>query len=249
MVEIKGKQFTSVKRSSVMGGSFAASDVSKRPTRPEEHDFKNSSSTEIEYWGSRNTRPQELIEAAEGNDLLRSSLWFITRAIYSGGLNYGFWEGNEFIPQRIDRVDNFIKNSKIHLFAIKCLYNIKYFWITFPEIILTKDRSEIAILHTLDSSFCRWDKHKTSAKRWPLKCFVDANWELNSSGPGRYTMEVDVLDDFCGGIEWLRSQNGHKYVLPNMQLPSIGSRYYPDPIWSSLLKTKWLEYANKIPIM
>lgn len=206
---------------------------------------------EIECWGDDNLEPQHLVKAFKSNSVLRSALDFIVRALYNGGLEYGYTQMDEkgeksFTPQRIPEIETMLKCSNHKRQAVKALFDLKVTGNCFPEVILTKDRKKVAMINFNQSPYCRWSTAMDNGRN--AFCHISANWDINA---GRIMdpkeIIVPVLDNTFDEIEALREAKGYKYIIPEVNYPTIGNSYYSEPVWNAIRTSGWLEYANQIP--
>lgn len=220
-----------------------------QPSAPKKRRRVARLSEELEYWGDDNLEPQHLLKDIKSNAVLRNALNWSVRALYSGGVEYGYLEGEDQMAiQRIDKIEEFLQRSRIADQLVRGLMGFKLLGNAFPEYILSRDRKTITRISYLDSSQCRWGKY--SANSGYSRCYVSASWDyyrgrLNDE----YTIQVPTIDIDGWGQEsyWLKEVKGYKYILPDVCFPSLGNSYYADPAWTSIRESGWLTYANQIP--
>ncbi|MGB0521428.1 MAG: hypothetical protein ACPGJS_00640 [Flammeovirgaceae bacterium] len=243
---VNDEAIVSVSRAS---GTLVVSPPGAMPSKPK-RDERYSYSDIIEFWGKDNLEPQHILKDAKSNALLYSVLDFVVRAVYSGGIMYGYeeGEGNEmkFVPQQIDEIDQLLKCSNHSLQLIKGLQGLKFFRIAFPELIVSKDRKKIVMVQYNQSSFCRWAKH--NSKGLHPYVYINANWDITRRDiQDGLTLTVPVLDTFYDPIQNLKAAKGFKYIYPEVHFPTPGNSYYPEPAWNPIRTSGWLTYANQIP--
>ena len=68
-------------------------------------------SRELEYWGPDNLEPEHLLRDIASNSVLNDALSWKVKALYSGGLQYGYSDGEAFSPASIPQVDAMLKES------------------------------------------------------------------------------------------------------------------------------------------
>jgi hypothetical protein len=226
-----------------MGGAGATTTLTNKIDR-------TANNKTIEPWGTDNKEPHHLIEAAESNPVLMSTLSFIVRALYNGGIEYGsnITENGKkrFIPAEIPEIDDLLECSNASRQAMTGLQSLKMVGNTFPEIILSKNRKKLVRVGFLDASECRWGR--SSERGIITNCHVSANWKhTNGIFKEEYTTRVPVLDNTHNELEALRNGKHYKYILQGGNMPMLGYKYYSQPLWNSLRVSEWLDYANQIP--
>lgn len=226
---------------------ISVNDRAEKPTFPVQRQAYEISN-EIEYWGTDNLEPQKLLKDIEPNVVLSGAIDWAVRALYSGGLVYGYEEDGEIVRQSIPVIERMLKVSNINRQLLYGLMGLKMLGNAFPEFVKTRDGNAIARVSYLDSSYCRWSKFDGSAGF--KNCIVNANWDLSL---GRYTDQYTIhvpaiqMDGIGFEAEWMAEQEGSKFILPFVNYPTLGRSYYSSPVWAALRKSGWLTYANQIP--
>ncbi len=224
--------------------------MGEQPTAPKQRTLFQLSS-ELEYWGIDNLEPQHLLKDADSNPVLSNALAWMSRALYAGGLEYGYREddgdGAKFRTVSIPELDAVLRASNMPVQLFRGLSGLKILGNAFPEFVLSRDRKYISRLSFLDSSFCRWAK---AGKYGPDACYVDANWELSfGTLNNEYAKRVPAItsDGFGEEVLWMQEQEGYKFMMPGIQLPSLGRVYYAAAPWATIRQSGWLNYAKQIP--
>jgi hypothetical protein len=232
---------------SVGSKTIMLADMGTTPTMPL-RDERFTPSDEIEYWGYDNLEPFRLLKEIGSNSVLTNDLWFVTRALYAGGLEYGYSDGEEFVRTKLPDMDAILRASNIPVQMVRGISGYKMLANSFPEFILSKDRSKIVRFSYLNSADCRWSKAKANIGY--QYCYADANWDLNFGRLEKNTaVKIDAItaDGYGAEADWMREQNGYKYVMPGVRLPVMDRHNYSLPPWASIIETKWLSYTNQIP--
>lgn len=208
------------------------------------------SDTKIAYWGSSNTFPQTIEAELAKNSDIGSALDWQARALYAGGLKYkvkeikadGTFEVKEkYLPE----VDRFVRMSKLSYFlpAAKDFYK---FVNVFPRLHMNGDKSKIVRLVAENAAYCRFGKQneKTGAID---NVYVNANWGTGGTSGDPLTLTYPVIDPLTADIKKLKESKARKfnYIYP-VSYPT-GKTYYQLADWASIINSKWLELANKIP--
>lgn len=218
----------------------------KKPTMPIEK--PENTSGEIAYWGDDNLFPQNVLEAAQKNTIIPTTLDWKARALYGSGLVYGKVngfddDGNDiFKRERVPEIEDFLRRSNIRKYLIEAATDLYWFYNVFPELILTKDRSKIVFLTIQEAPHCRWAKQDKQGK--VKKCFIKGNW---SEKPGELSdaTTVDVLDPYYDAVQALKKEDYLKFIYP-ISYPTPDKVYYQLAHWNSVRTSGWLDNANSI---
>ncbi|PJJ59439.1 hypothetical protein [Hymenobacter chitinivorans] len=208
-------------------------------------------SGDVALWGPNNDFPQQVLAEISKSSIIPPVLDWKTRAIYGKGIVYGKVtgyddKGNEiFKREKNDEIKAFFRRSNIPRFGFEGIQNLVNFANGWPELVLSKDRSEITSLATLDTTFCRYSVQKPG-EAVPALLHHSANWPEAKPGDG-FTTSIPVLDPYFDVAESLRADTrGFKYVYP-LSLPSPGQALYQLIPWNSIRKSGWLDVAQTIP--
>lgn len=221
----------------------------KSPDSPIVSATGNKFSGNLAKWGSDNLFPQNTMKVIKKNSIIKSTLDWKARSLYSGGLMYGEItyddKGNEVrIPKRIPEIDDFIRKSNVKRYLSEFFKDYVYWNIAFPEIILSNDREKIISICIQDAMFCRWSKQNEKNGKIET-CFINANWDSNENQDSKNTIPVSVLDPYYDPVEELRNDNSFKYIYP-ISYYSNGNVYYPEPDWYTAIESGWVDVANEI---
>ncbi|HMT28032.1 MAG TPA: hypothetical protein PKD91_02010, partial [Bacteroidia bacterium] len=122
----------------------------------------------IAAWGIDNQFPQKVLKECEVDTIVPTTLRFMARALYGAGLAVGKVEGYKddsteiFKPIKYAPWETFKKRSNINRYLIEACNDFYWFYNVFPEMILTKDRSEIYSINCQEASYCRWGLQDTN---------------------------------------------------------------------------------------
>lgn len=208
------------------------------------------SDNKIAYWGSNNTFPQDIQAELAKNSDIGSALDWQARALYAGGLKYRVKVINkdgtfELVDKVIWEVERFVRASKLSYFlpAAKDFY--KYVNV-FPRLSLNGDRSKIVRLVAENAAYCRYGKQNTTTG-FIDNLYVNANWEKGAQASNEQTIVYPVIDPMVFNADNFKEfrKGKFEYVYP-LSYPT-GMTYYQLADWTSIIKSKWLELANKIP--
>jgi hypothetical protein len=217
------------------------------PTAPA--NTTNLYTDKIAAWGIDNLFPQKVLKECEVDTIVPTTLRFMARALYGGGLSVGKVTGYKpdgseiFEPIKYQPWIDFARRSNINRYFIEACNDFYWFYNVFPELILTKDRSEIYSLNCQEAMYCRWSKQDASGL--VKSCYIHGNWE-------EWPLEKDckrvsVIDPYDNPVASTKARNDSwKYIYP-VSYPSPGKTYYQLAHWNGLRSSGWLDYAKAIP--
>lgn len=229
-------------------GAPAAPAGGAAPTTPID---KNTASGLLAPWGPGNDFPQQVLADIAKSTILGPVLDWKTRAVYGKGIIYGTVtgykpDGSEIFQRTKDPVvEAFFRSSNLHRFGFEGLQGLFTFATAFPELVISRDRSQITSLCIQDTAFGRYSA-QAPGQAVPPSLHISANWPNAAPGDG-YTTTVPVLDPYYGGVEALRAdKRGFKYIYP-LSIPSAGNAIYQLIAWNAIRKSGWLDVAQAIP--
>lgn len=237
-----------VRAASGGSGSGAGPVGGAAPTAPVD---KATATGLIAPWGTGNDFPQQVLAEIAKSTIIGPVLDWKTRAVYGKGIIYGKVigykaDGSEIFQRVNDHVvKEFFRKSNLHRYGFEGLQGLHYFANAFPELILSRDRSQITSICMQDTAFCRYSAQPVG-QPVPPSVHLSANWPAAAPGDG-YTTTVPVLDPYYGAAEALKSDTrGYKYIYP-LSLPSPGQALYQLAAWNPIRKSGWLDVAQAIP--
>ncbi|TPG71986.1 hypothetical protein [Hymenobacter nivis] len=202
-------------------------------------------------WGAANDFPQQVLAKISLSTIIGPVLDWKTRATYGKGIVYGKVigykpDGSEIFQRYNDHVvREFFRKSNLARFGYEGLQGLHYYANAFPELILSRDRSEITSIAIQDTPFCRYSV-QAPGMAVPEWVYISANWPDAQPGDG-YTDRVPVLDPYFRDVEALRADTrGFKYIYP-LSLPSPGQALYQLAAWNPIIKSGWLDVAYAVP--
>ena len=198
-------------------------------------------------WGSDNLFPQNLLDLLKKCVSANRALVTRIQAHYGKGLfTYKTTldkDGNEkIVPFKDAGFEEFARRNNIKLFLTEHITNFEYFFNTFPEVILSKDRKKITNLYSNDAPHCRWGLMNEKTRRIE-KCYVSAVW--GSLPAAQYLDEIPVLDAYDPLMDLKTREDGHKFILP-VYFPSPERSYYQAAPWHSVYESGWMEIATQV---
>lgn len=204
---------------------------------------------EIAAWGLDNQFPQKVLKECEVDTIVPTTLRFMARALYGAGLEVGKVEGYKddgteiFKPFRYAPWEKFKQRSNINRYLIEACNDFYWFYNVFPELILTKDRSEIFSINCQEASYSRWSKQDPNGV--VNDCYIHGNWELYPAI--EKCKKIAVIDPYNDPVtETKNRRDAWKYIYP-VSYPSPGKTHYQLAHWNGLRTSGWLDYAKAIP--
>ncbi|SFD00553.1 hypothetical protein SAMN05421780_1194 [Flexibacter flexilis DSM 6793] len=209
--------------------------------------YKTSDNQPIAFWGEDNLFPQRVLSEISRNSIIPAVLDWKARALVSGGLEYGYYHYEDkkrfFEPVENDAIEEFIERSRFPHYLAKASSDLYHFYNVFPELVLTKDRSEIYSIAANDASFCRWEVQNPRTGIIET-CYINANWQ-SARHDSPETLQVSVINPF-DSLEHTRQSKAFKLIYP-ISYPTPGRTFYQLAHWNTLRVSGWLEFANSIP--
>jgi len=204
-------------------------------------------------WGEDNDFPQKVIADVQAVPAIGPLLDTQARLLYSGGLAWGRIEygadGQEkMVPLEDSKnkvIKEFMRRTNIGLYLIEAATDLYWFKNVFPELILSKDRSEILQICTQAAEECRWEKQDKSTGL-VKNCYISANWP-DAKVSDKETKKLPVLDPYYDPATALSERkDGTNYIYP-LSYPSPGNKYYQLASWNALRSSGWLDVIKSIP--
>lgn len=218
--------------------------VKNSPKTSKVSDALSNGDDVIAFWGDANDFPKKVDQACELNSDLASSLDWLARLLYSGGVSYKVLDcktGAES-SKRVADIDAFLfRNFQYPFSACKNLF--KYVNI-FPQMNLSKDRAKIDWLINRPSGHCR---HSLQNKKGEIRdCYINAQWSEGAGVEDKETVKFPSLNSLTVTKEDLQSDNrGLEYIYP-LFYPN-GKIYYQLADWNGIRNNGWLDLANEVP--
>ncbi len=217
-------------------------------------------------WGEDNNLPEEVIAITEANPVAMPSLDHKIDVIYGGGVKYGTLDekGNFKEASRDDKkgkyaeIETFFKENNIPAMMSELITDMVWFANGFIEIILNRDtpaRRKVTSIGAKEAYFSRWET--ANPKTGMVENHVYADWSKTVDKNNSVTTPVLWSKNYITDLERrigrkpyntgiLKDDKKFRYIMP-VRLPYPGRLYYPKPYWYSIIKSGWLEFANKIP--
>lgn len=226
-----------------------SSDLFEEPT-----EILKIGSYEIIPWGSDNSTPNTVLEKIAKSEVIQANLEFNVLVGYGRGIipmkriiENGKIVGYEEIVND-ERILNFCDNNDLNGYFLEQMMDLKTFYNVFPEIILSKDKSQIVQIRSKEAVFSRWGKMDPKLMRI-TKHYYSSKWNDNAD---KKSIDVtDVLDRFAPLYDLQGRIKGGNYsnlrfVIP-INFPSPGRSYYQLAPWWSLFQSGWYDFSIMVP--
>lgn len=130
--------------------------------------------------------------------------------------------------------NKFAKKTGVKRLQTEIIHSLETFYIAFVEVILSKDRKEIAFMQLLDTCYCRKQKKDENGKT--TKMFYDSNF--GNTWPAK-PAEISLFDP----------NNPKKYAkfCVILEYGTYGRNYYPQPNLESVMLNGWFDVTQSVP--
>jgi hypothetical protein len=220
----------------------------KGPTRSADTD-KTYTSSRVSPWGKNNLEPQLMLRDAKSTPTIYSVLYWKARALYGKGVTLGAVtgtddEGNEIIkPIRDEKVEQFLRQTHFQAQVMRACHHYPFYENLFPELILTKDRSQIYMVNFLKTPYCRWEK-KDETSLLIKNLYVSGQWK-GTQLPTDHA-KIPAMDEYFP-LESLQESGSHKMAYRYLDITEDDKEYYQVAIWNAIRTSQWLSVAQRIP--
>ncbi len=207
------------------------------------------SSSEWSPWGDTNLFPQEVLTDLEKNSVALRALDKRKRVHFGRGIQAYREEGEDEqgkpkrIPVEDPEIVEFFRLNRINLRWPDLIGSLEVFANGWAEVILNKGRDKINRIHIKDPAYCRISK-MDDRMRIPY-LFYSAQWSMSPSEDAGTLVKIPMFDP--------DKYDGSNYKDPQFVLPvfyrSFNKSYYHMAIWNSVRVNKWMDIANKVPVL
>lgn len=226
--------------------SSAVYSVKEKPTRVRVPDDKSGKEGKIIPWGEDNLFPQTVLKECRKNTIIGPTIDKQSRIAYEAGLAYGvkMVEDGEvkMVELADDRVEQFLRRSKINRYLMAAYRSFYWFYNVFPEIVLSADRQEIVSIRVQPATYCRWAPQNSNGI--VEHCYLHADWEEAGTEAKKATKirAIDIYDSIAS----IRDGDDYKYIYP-LSYPTEDETFYSLVDWNGLRESGWLDVAQAIP--
>lgn len=249
-------------------------------TNPLLQDIQND--LNIAPWGEDNCFPQNIENQLAYCGIAKSALDWKARALYGQGILPGKITGLDkngsdifepLDPSKYQHVYSFIRRRSNYRFMIEYLQDWVWFGNCFPEMILSKDGSQITHMVHQESCDARYEqmkngriKHVYLSKLWGSAANQHPKFDPKKAMRGlknNPTNYNNIANEFIAKVPCinmydavnslteiaasLKSKNGLKSAILPVNYPSVNKTYYQVPAWDGARLSGWIEIASKIP--
>jgi hypothetical protein len=209
---------------------------------------KEISSQPYSPWGDNNLFPQEVLADLEKNSVALRALDKRKRVHFGRGvMAYREITGadgkTERTPVTDPEVVEFFRVNQINKRWIDLINSLEVFANAWPEFILNKGKDKINKVYIKDPAYCRLAKMDEECKIKFL--YYSAQWEYTPSVESDVVVPIPVYDPskYDG-----RSYKDGQFVYP-VFYRGFNKSYYHLAIWNSVRANKWMDIANKVPVL
>ena len=204
------------------------------------------------YWGSNNDYPQRIIEKMKRCGIGKSNLSWKSRALFSQGLMHyktEYDENNKKVVKPINlekehkEIYEFNKRVKLNKFYKETIRDYYWFWMVFPEMIVSKNYQEITSIRRKKAAYCRWEVINKDSKRIE-NMYYSAKWPQFEDYE-----KIAVIDPYWTIEEtrdYLRKHRIRKFIYPICYAP-LDENYYVNADWHTVIENGWVDTVNAIP--
>ena len=209
---------------------------------------KDLSSMPYSPWGDNNLFPQEVLADLEKNSVALRALDKRKRVHYGRGIiAYRDITKADGTPDREVVKDpdvvEFFRVNQINKRWIDLIFSLEVFANGWPEMILNKGKDKINKVFIKDPAYCRIARMNDKNRIADL--YYSAQWEYMPSVDDEFVDTIPMFDPYK--YDGKTYQDG-KFVYP-VFYRSFNKSYYHLAIWNSIRTNKWMDIANKVPVL
>lgn len=226
------------------------------PKRYKDAPKENSGYSDIEPYDTDNQHPQRLKKLIESNSKLQVGLWNKAVELLGHGIETGIYQTDEntqedgFKFQRQQEWIDWVKaaNTLVN-YEVLAARSLVSHYISFVSLILNEDKSKVIVVKARSPLNCRLSKIDATGHT-PF-CYYSEQWHNNPSIEDiERVQKIPVLDtwflDFDAFREQLAKGKETEYMLV-VRVPTDDSPY-PYPDYLSVVRQKYVELSNNVPI-
>ena len=206
-------------------------------------------------WGNSNKKPVEILDAVKLNGTARSSLRIQKKVHYGNGIILMSEEVNEGKRQmkihsmsEFKDILEFFKKSYIKRFQKEIIHDLEYFYIAFPEFVLSADYNNINRVKRQKATWCRFEE--PNEEGYISYVYISQKFGRSTVDlEGEYAEKVPLIDCYWSADEvkeYCKSNKITKFIRP-VFYPMSDEAFYPEADWHSVYENGWLEIINEIP--
>lgn len=223
------------------------------PTNGTIANLTNASDTiKVANWGDDNNFPGMIRDLLAKDAEMKELINWCVKAAYGKGLvcqNIIDWDkdGKPIYEGIKDwNIIRWYQTPQVRKYLLEGFIDLFTYFNVFPEVIPTRDRSDIYSVEIKEAMDCRWAQMGEDGK---LKTLIfNKNWpsaKLDDPKQTTYIPAIDPYDyDLVNKVK--ADKKLTKFIYP-LNYPTIGATYYQVAHWDGLRVSGWLDIAAKIP--
>ncbi|OIN56778.1 hypothetical protein [Arsenicibacter rosenii] len=229
------------------GGSTAPAAGAKPSAAKPDTNLLTSQFGDIMNWGDDNALPQRIIELYNRDPIIPATLGKLMTMLVGRGImavQETIDDNGKDKDIRVNdlQINRFLRSIQTKQYLREMSGDLSWFFNGFPEMILSRDRSEIVQIHPLNAEECRYGK-MTDAGDLPY-VYLSSEWE---KGYTREPKQLSAIDPYrIDRVDWLRDSSLYKCVYP-LKFPTPGKRVYALPHHYAIVESGWLDVHLAIP--
>ncbi len=201
-------------------------------------------------WGDSNNKPKEIFDKCSVNTIIPATLAWKANTVAMGGVRPGYLQWNDltkeddFIPFTNTEIKSFMRLNDLQIYCEEALRDMYWWNMAYADFGLNADRTKINNLLVQEAYECR------SGVQNPITglrdfIYISARWPLRDMTHINKQAVIDPYYDVHGQV-----QNGRdfRYIYP-LAFSIPGRKHYQDAPWHSIIFSKWIDIAEKIPIL
>lgn len=235
----------------VVNLNYAAKSTGRRfaPVIPFQEPKDGVLTNRVASWGTDNLYPQNRIELIEKDSELPQLLDFKARMLRGVGVRPfkvvdTDGNGNDILVPATDekKIWKWSKSRKVRQWLSEASVDFNYFYNTFPQMILSRDRSIITDIAHQETAFCRLSEQNKFGRI--THAFLNARWDKYNE---QYTRVLPVIDTRAvDDIEQLRREKQYSYIF-RCKYPVPGNPFYSTPLHEGFFTGGWYDVSQAIP--
>ena len=201
-------------------------------------------------WGDDNLFPQNVLADLEKNSVALRALDKRKRVHFGRGI-VAYRE--KTLPDgtkdreivKDPEVVEFFRVNQLNRRWIDLIFSLEVFANGWVEMITNKGKDKINRIFVKDPAYCRLQKMNELKKI--INLYYSAQWEYNPAVDGSDVVTIPMFD--WGKFNFdARTYADGKFIYP-VFYRSFNKSYYHTAIWNSVRVNKWMDIANKVPVL
>ncbi|NQZ79123.1 MAG: hypothetical protein HRT61_23845 [Ekhidna sp.] len=209
-------------------------------------------------WGKKNLWPNEVIARMAECGVGKKALRFSSKAHSGRGVSLYREESQDgklvqnFIDDKTQpKISEWLKANRISRYLRASIEDYEWFFISFSEIIFSKDCTQVNKIRHKEAVFCRLTK--------PVKigdldvCFMVYSDKFLEGETVKVEQEdvvtMPVIDPYWtkDEVKKLLKRFTDKRACYISAYPTVGRFYYPDADWHSVVRNQWVDVSAMVP--